>query len=205
MTIHLRHPYTNQLPIGYLRDGAPIWPVMGGDGTADPTDPKPAADPPAGDPPKPDGPPAEDKPLGASGEAALKAEREARKAAEKELARYRKAEADKAEADKSEAEKRAAAEQRAADAELRALRLEVAHEKGLTPSQAKRLVGATRDELAADADEILVDFAAKVPAKPAVPKPDPSQGARGEPAQPRPSSLTEALRRLPEFGQGVKG
>jgi hypothetical protein len=93
MTIHLRHPYTNQLPIGYLRDGAPIWPVMGGDGTADPTDPKPAADPPAGDPPKPDGPPAE----------------------------------------------------------------------------------------------------------------DPSQGARGEPAQPRPSSLTEALRRLPEFGQGVKG
>jgi len=127
-------------------------------------------------------PPATPKPetdeLGDAGKKALAAERDARKAAEKELARYRKAEQDRAEQDKTEAEKRAAAEQRAAEAELRATRLEVAHEKGLTPAQAKRLVGTTREELEADADEILRDFPV-APAKPAAPKPDPSQGARG--------------------------
>ena len=45
----------------------------------------------------------------------------------------------------------------------RALRLEVAFEKGLTPAQAKRLVGASREELEADADEILRDFPAIKP------------------------------------------
>jgi hypothetical protein len=149
-------------------------------------DPKPAGDPPAD--PKPD-----DKPddLGDAGKKALAAERDARKAAEKELAKYRKADQDKADADKTEAEKRAAAEQRAVDAELRATRLEVAHEKGLTPAQAKRLVGTTREEFAADADEILRDFPT-APAKPAAPKPDPSQGARGE-TKTRPTSLAAAV------------
>lgn len=51
-----------------------------------------------------------------------------------------------------------AAEQRAADAELRALRLEVGADKGLTPKQARRLVGTTREELETDADELLTDF-----------------------------------------------
>jgi hypothetical protein len=64
--------------------------------------------------------------------------------------------------DKSEAQKlqeRAeAAEKRAADIEARALRLEVAAEKGLTPAQAKRLVGTTREELEADAAELLETF-----------------------------------------------
>jgi hypothetical protein len=150
-------------------------------------------------PPEPTAPPVEPpaapKPetdeLGDAGKKALAAERDARKAAEKELAKYRKAEQDKADADKSEAEKRAAAEQRAVDAELRATRFEVAHEKGLTPTQAKRLVGTTRDELAADADEILKDFPV-VPAKPAAPKPDPTQGAKGE-SRVRAKSLTEAI------------
>lgn len=142
-------------------------------------------------------PPAVPKPetddLGDAGKKALAAERDARKAAEKELAKYRKAEADKADADKSEAEKRAAAERRAVDAELRATRLEVAHDKGLTLAQAKRLVGSTRDELEADADEILKDFPV-APAAPVrgVPAPDPSQGAKGE-ARVRAKSLTEAI------------
>jgi hypothetical protein len=153
----------------------------------DPTDP--AIEPTAGDPPA--DPKLDNDPLGDAGKKALAAERDARKAAEKELARYRKAEADQAEADKSEAEKRAAAEQRAADAELRATRLEVAHEKGLTPAQAKRLVGATREELEADADEILRDFPV-TPAAPKVPKPDPSQGPKGE-TKTRAKSLTEAI------------
>lgn len=65
-------------------------------------------------------------------------------------------------ADKSESDKlRATAEEnekKAAAAEARALRLEVAAEKGLTPAQAKRLVGATREELEADADELLSTF-----------------------------------------------
>lgn len=53
------------------------------------------------------------------------------------------------------------AEQRATSSEARALRLEVAFEKGLTPAQAKRLVGGSREELEADADEILRDFPVK--------------------------------------------
>lgn len=64
--------------------------------------------------------------------------------------------------DKTEAQKlieRAdAAEKRAAEVEGRALRLEVAAEKGLTPAQAKRLVGSTREELETDADELLTTF-----------------------------------------------
>lgn len=140
-------------------------------------------------------PPAESKPdtdqLGDAGKRALTEIRSELKAAKAELAKFRKAEQDKADADKSEAEKRTAAEQRAEAAELRATRLEVAHEKGLTPAQAKRLVGTTREELEADADEILRDFPV-APAKPAAPKPDPSQGAKGE-TRTRAKSLTEAI------------
>jgi hypothetical protein len=65
-------------------------------------------------------------------------------------------------ASKSEAEKlqeRASkAEGRATEAEMKALRLEVAGEKGLSPVQAKRLIGGTREELEADADELLASF-----------------------------------------------
>lgn len=64
--------------------------------------------------------------------------------------------------DKTEAQKmqdRAeAAEKRASDLESHAVRLEVAAEKGLTPAQAKRLVGTTREELIADADDLLATF-----------------------------------------------
>lgn len=64
--------------------------------------------------------------------------------------------------DKTEAQKltdRAeAAEKRAVDLESRALRLEVASERGLTSAQARRLVGSTREELEADAAELLETF-----------------------------------------------
>lgn len=43
-------------------------------------------------------------------------------------------------------------------AEQRALKLEVALEKGLTLVQAKRLVGGTKEELEADADELVKSF-----------------------------------------------
>lgn len=82
---------------------------------------------------------------------------------------------------KSEAEKASeritAAETRATSAERRADRLEVALDKGLTPSQAKRLVGETREELEADADQLLKDLGDS--AKPRSPKPDPNQGRTG--------------------------
>jgi hypothetical protein len=58
-----------------------------------------------------------------------------------------------------------AATKRADEAESRALRLEIAHEKGLTPAQAKRLVGGTREELEADADELVETFAPPAPDK----------------------------------------
>ena len=49
-------------------------------------------------------------------------------------------------------------ERTARASEERALRAEVANAKGLTPNQAKRLVGATREELEADADELIKDI-----------------------------------------------
>lgn len=52
-------------------------------------------------------------------------------------------------------------ERQARDSESRALRAEVANAKGLTPSQAKRLVGSTREELEADADELIADIGAQ--------------------------------------------
>lgn len=63
----------------------------------------------------------------------------------------------KAELEKAQT-KAAKAEDEAKKATARADRLEVAMEKGLTPAQAKRLVGETKEELEADADEILETF-----------------------------------------------
>jgi len=75
-------------------------------------------------------------------------------------------------------ERATAAEQRAAQVELASIRNEIALEKGLTPSQAKRLVGSTRDELAADADDLLADL--KV-SKPSTAPSSDAQGKQGEP------------------------
>lgn len=52
-------------------------------------------------------------------------------------------------------------ERQAQESETRALRAEVANVKGLTATQAKRLIGATREELEADADELLRDIGAQ--------------------------------------------
>lgn len=56
-------------------------------------------------------------------------------------------------------------------------RAEVAQEKGLTVAQAARLQGASRDELAADADA-LAELFPTAPAVARTPAPDPTQGAR---------------------------
>jgi len=89
--------------------------------------------------------------------------REREKYADYDEVKRKAAEHDKAtEAQKTEIEKATGrateAETKAAAAERRALVAEVALEKGLTPSQAKRLDGNTRDELVADADDLLKDI-----------------------------------------------
>lgn len=82
------------------------------------------------------------------------------KDAEAKAAKYDELEdANKSEQQKL-ADKVAEAERKAQEAEARALRFEVAHERGLTAAQAKRLVGTTREELDADATELLDSFKA---------------------------------------------
>lgn len=58
-------------------------------------------------------------------------------------------------------EKVSGLEDRASKAEAAALRADIAQAKGLTPAQAKRLHGSTRDELEADADELRSMFKPK--------------------------------------------
>lgn len=93
--------------------------------------------------------------------------------------------------DKSETERLTerltAAETRALDA----ARYEIALDKGLTRSQAKRLVGTTPEELAADADELLADLGTPVPRRPSG---DVGQGPRDTPEAPSdPKSLADAV------------
>lgn len=106
----------------------------------------------------------------------------------REAAKYRteaKANADAAkrvaeleEASKTEAQKLAEraekAERELASIQAASLRSEIALEKGLSASQARRLIGATREELEADADQLLADLGDA--AKPRSPRPDPNQG-----------------------------
>lgn len=87
--------------------------------------------------------------------------------------------------DKSEAEKLeqrlVAAERKAHEADDRAMRAEVARDKGLTSGQANRLKGATIEEMSADADDLLEAFkpAAKADVKDGD---DPKAGEGKDPA-----------------------
>ena len=67
-------------------------------------------------------------------------------------------------------ERATTAETTAAAETLRADRAEVALTKGLTLTQAKRLVGSTREELEADADELLKDLGDQKPSAPRAPQ-----------------------------------
>lgn len=75
-------------------------------------------------------------------------------------------------------ERAEAAEKRAAELEIQALRNDVALRKGLTATQAKRLVGSTLEELEADADELLADLKNARPASTATAD---GQGKQGDP------------------------
>lgn len=76
------------------------------------------------------------------------------------------------------AERAETAEKALTPAQAQIARLEVALEKGLTATQAKRLVGSTKEEFAADADELLNDLASSKPSH----KPDPKRLSSGSAA-----------------------
>lgn len=131
--------------------------------------------------------------------------REKAKYADYDELKTKAAEHDKTvEAQKTEAQKLAdrasAAEAKAAEHEQSALRSQVALEKGLTASQAKRLVGATRDELVADADELLKDIGRTPGQGGGQQAPSFDQGRQGGQitAKPGEAGHAEAQRRFPK-------
>jgi hypothetical protein len=192
------HPHTGLTAIGLRRDGRPIWPVAGGA----PDDPPPADPPkppaPPADPPKPGDPP-KDEPLGEGGKKALDAEREGRKAAEKEAARLKKIVDDADTAKLSDVEKatKAAADAQAAaaTATATAARWKVIAETQLPPELQEFLPEGIADEavLKAKADKLMAAMAASGKKTGGTPKPDPSQGPKGDPPAKRSTSLTAAI------------
>jgi len=132
-------------------------------------DPRPDDDTKPDDDPKPDG--------------ELEKMKAALRKANKEAEENRRKLKDLEDRDKSESEKLAervaAAERRAADAESKALRFEVAIEKGV---KARWLSGATREELEAAAEEYLADHPPANGTGPAPAKPVEDLRGGGEPA-----------------------
>lgn len=196
-------PCTGLQALAILPSGRVVWPIVGGDGT----DGDGGAGSGDGDGDGDEG----GKPADPAAEVAKwkalarKHEGEAKKGkdAAKRLAELE--DADKSEIQR-ERDKAAAAEARANAAETRADRLEIAAEKGLSPKLAARLVGATREELEADADELLAqlkgdgkgDDAGKPPAgSPARPKESLRSGSApdAEPEENDPKKLADLIPR----------
>lgn len=159
----------------------------------DPKDPKDPKDDPK-DPPARGGKPTDDD------LAELKAAlRKANKEAETNRLKLKELE-DK---DKSDSEKLTARvaelEGQVAQANSRVTRYEVALEKGLTKTQARRLVGDTEEELAADADDLLSSFTpgSKSGSAPSKPTEDLKGGGdpTEEPSEMDPRKLAEAVPR----------
>jgi len=92
---------------------------------------------------------------------------------------------DKTDAQKIQEERDALRTERA-HLTLQSLRRDVAEEKGLTPAQARRLVGASREEMETDADDLLTTFPKAKPTFGNV-----GQGTRGESAAARVFTQTE--------------
>lgn len=135
--------------------------------------------------------------LNEGGVKALRAERDARKAAD---ARVKDLEAQVAaltvNLDEAKANATSAAEEAAtqvADLQTQLARLQVIHEKAVPDALAEFVQGTTAEELAASADKLLAAIPAPAPASDAAPaplamRPDPSQGGTPEPA-----TTTDAL------------
>ena len=136
--------------------------------------------------------PEDDETLGENGMKALKAERDANKAAKARIAEYEakiKAFEDK---NKTESEKEAeriqALEKSNAENSRKALQYEVAAEKGIPLKLATRLRGNDKDAMLNDADDLLPLIHNET--KPTTPKPDKSQGHGGKP---KPTTLSAAI------------
>jgi len=84
--------------------------------------------------------------------------RKARERAEKAEAELKKREDEKKTDQQKLEEELAEVKKTAGSASQEAIRLRVALRKGLTETQAKRLVGDTEEEMAEDADELLASF-----------------------------------------------
>lgn len=135
--------------------------------------------------------------LNEGGVKALRAERDARKAAD---ARVKDLEAQVAaltvNLDEAKATATTAAEEAAtqvADLQTQLARLQVIHEKAVPDALAEFVQGTTAEELAASADKLLAAIPAPAPASDAAPaplamRPDPSQGGA-----PEPTTTTDAL------------
>lgn len=135
--------------------------------------------------------------LNEGGVKALRAERDARKAADarvKELESHVAAltvSLDEAKANAATASEQAATQ--VADLQTQLARLQVIHEKAVPDALAEFVQGTTAEELAASADKLLAAIPAPAPAADASPaplamRPDPSQGGAPEPA-----TTTDAL------------
>lgn len=141
--------------------------------------------------------------LGDAGKKALEAERKARRDAEAALKDVQAQLKELTDKDKSEVEKLreevASLTRDRDDAAAKALRHEVAAAKGLTAAQAKRLVGATKEELEADADEILEAFQPAAGGSTPPPSRRPAADLRGgsdptdEPEETDPKKLAESV------------
>jgi TolA-binding protein len=131
---------------------------------------------------------------------ALEAERKARRDAEKQLKDIQAQVKQLEDADKSESERLterlAEAEKRATAAEGRADRFEVALEKGLDMTRAKRLTGSTREELEADADE-LHTWQAGSNEGPAPSKPTEALTGGGDPTEDAPVDIRQVVDAIP--------
>ena len=120
-----------------------------------------------------------DKPLGENGEKALKAEREARKAAEARIAEFESKEADAAKANLSEIERAQADTKEAqeardkASAELSVYKLAAKH--GITDEDDLELLAAAPDDVTREKLASRIASAGTA----SKPKPDLSQGAKG--------------------------
>lgn len=169
MTLPL-HPLTGIPAIGRARDGRPIWPIIGADD--DPGD-KPEAKPKVDPDPSDKGDNQDDS---ANAELAKwKAHAQKHEKLWKstglapeelpQVAALLRQAREMEKSNRSADDRIATLETKIADAERRAVRAEIAAEKGLSPAMTKRLVGETRDELEADADELLEAFGTKAGGK----------------------------------------
>jgi hypothetical protein len=90
-------------------------------------------------------------------------------------------------------------EKNLSEAAVNAARFEIALEKGLTKSQAKRLVGSTREELEADAEELLADLGLNdekpAPARRPQERLKPGAAPEAEPEETDPAKLAEAVQK----------